>query len=215
MALAIGTKRIWNVWAPVYNKIWGFQRFSLTPTRKFVRKYLEQSGSHPKNILDIGCGIGELSHELSLQMPDARILGVDYSDGMIARAKKDYSGPNIEYLLGSLENIPATRKFDLIVSTHSFPYFPDKLKAARTMKDMLMPGGRIIIIQGNTNNLYDAAWLALVKLGVSKADFISVKKVRSTLQEAGFRIGTVRRVDTVFFIPSIYMVEGFKDDQAG
>jgi len=211
MALAIGTKRIWNVWAPFYNKIWGFQRFSLRPTRKFVHKYLEAAGCKPQQILDIGCGVGELSSELSRRWPGARILGVDYSDGMIARAKKDFSAPNIEYLLGSLEDIPADRKFDLIVSTHSFPYFPDKLQAARVMKNKLTPGGRLLIIQGNTNNLYDAAWLALVQLGVSKANFISVKKVRSILQEAGFRIGTVQRVDTAFFIPSIYMVEGFND----
>lgn len=211
MALAIGTKLIWNIWAPRYNKIWGFQRFSLTPTRKFVHKYLDESDCCPQNILDIGCGVGELSHELSQNWPNARILGVDYSDGMIARAKKDYSAPNIEYILGSLEDIPVDRKFDLIVSTHSFPYFPDKLKAARTMKKMLEPGGTIIIIQGNTNNLYDAAWLAMVKLGVSKADFFSVKKIKSILKEAGFRIGTVKRVDTAFFIPSIYMVEGVND----
>lgn len=208
MALAIGTKQIWNIWAPVYNKIWGFQRFSLTPTRNFVHKYLETIGYTPSNILDIGCGIGELSHEFAQRWPQARILGVDYSEGMISRARKDYAAPNIEYILGSLEDVPSERKFDLIVSTHSFPYFPDKLLAARTMRNMLLPGGRILVIQGNTNNLYDAAWLALVKLGVSKADFLSVKKVRTILQEAGFTIGTVRRVDTAFFIPSIYLVEG-------
>ena len=211
MALIFGSKKIWNVWAPVYNKIWGFQRFSLRPTRKFVFKYLEESGCKPKSILDIGCGIGELSFELSQHWPKTKILAVDYSDGMIARARKDYKAPNIVHLLGSLEDIPANKKFDLIVSTHSFPYFPDKLKAAKTMRNLLLPGGRLLIIQGNTNNFYDAAWLALVKLGVSKCDFISVEKVKSILQESGFTIGTVQRVDTAFFIPSIYMVVGYKD----
>lgn len=209
MALIIGTKRIWNVWAPVYNKIWGFQRFSLRPTRRFVHRFLDENGAHPKEILDIGCGVGELSSELAAQFPDARVFGVDYSDGMIARARKDFTAPNVEYLHGSLEDVPAGRSFDLIVSTHSFPYFPDKLKAARQMKSLLKPGGRLMIIQGNTNNLYDAAWLALVQLGVSKADFIAVKKVRAILEEAGFRIGLVQRVPTAFFIPSIYLVEGF------
>lgn len=210
MALIIGTKRIWNVWAPVYNKIWGFQRFSLRPTRRFVHRYLEQEDLHPKDILDIGCGIGELSLELSQRQPEARILAVDYSDGMIARAKKDYAAPNITHVLGSLEDVPADRRFDLIVSTHSFPYFPDKNKAARKMWDLLEPGGRLLVIQGNTNNRYDAAWLALVKLGVSRADFLPVREVKSILQGAGFVIRTVRRVDTAFFIPSIYLVEGIK-----
>ena len=211
MALALGTKRMWNVWAPVYDNIWGFQRFSLAPSRKCIHSHLAQSGCRPRDILDIGCGIGELSRELSRRWPDARILGVDYSDGMIARARADFAASNIEYLLGSLEDVPGNRKFDLIVSTHSFPYFPDKRQAAGVMKGLLVPGGRLLIIQGNTNNLYDAAWLALVKLGVSKAEFLSVAAVRSVLLEAGFRIGTIRRLQTVFFIPSIYMVEGFSD----
>jgi trans-aconitate methyltransferase len=208
--MAIASKRIWNVWAPIYNKIWGFQQFSLRPTRRFVHKYLQEIGLEPKSILDIGCGIGELSYELAQHYPVCKILAVDYSDGMIARAKKDYSALNIEYIHGSLEDIPAGRKFDLIVSTHSFPYFPYKLKAAQTMKCLLNQGGRILIIQGNTNNWYDAAWLALVKLGVSKADFLAVAKVESIIRDAGFRIGTVRRVETKYFIPSIYMVEGIK-----
>lgn len=211
MALAKGRTWIWNIWAPIYNKIWGFQHFSLRPTRRFVHNYLQEIRLEPGNILDIGCGIGELSNELAKHRPETRILGVDYSDGMIARAKKDYAAPNIEYIHGSLEDIPAGRKFDLIVSTHSFPYFPSKLKAAQLMKDLLNKGGRILIIQGNTNNRYDAAWLALVKLGVSKADFLAVSEVESVIREAGFRIGTVRRVDTLSFIPSIYMVEGIKD----
>ena len=211
MAMIIGSKQIWNVWAPFYNKVWGFQRFSLKPTRKFVHKYLATVNITPAKILDIGCGIGELSYELAKRYPNANILSVDYSDGMIARAKKDYSAPNIEYVLGSLEDIPSNRKFDLIVSTHSFPYFPNKLLAAKTMKEMLLPGGRIIIIQGNTNNLYDAVWLAFVKLGVSKGDFLSVKKVQIILQEAGFKIGLIKQVDTAFFIPSIYMVEGINE----
>jgi trans-aconitate methyltransferase len=211
MALIIGTKKIWNVWAPFYNKIWGFQQFSLRPTRSFVHKYMAEAGIQPTRILDIGCGVGELAQELALQWPEASVLGVDYSDGMIARAKKDFTAPNLAYIHGSLEDIPEGQQFDLIVSTHSFPYFPDKLKAAEMMRQLLVPGGRIFVIQGNTNNAYDAAWLALVKLGVSKADFLAVKSVRSILEEAGFRVGTVRRIDTASFIPSIYLVEGLME----
>ncbi len=76
------------------------------------------------------------------------------------------------------------------------------------MRQLLRPNGRLMIIQGNTNNWYDAIWLALIQLGLSKANFCSVKKVKDFLQTAGFQIGTVQRVKTAFFIPSIYLVEG-------
>ena len=208
MALAIGTKKIWDYWASKYDRIWGFQKYSLRPTRRFILRYIKNLKPQPNNILDIGCGVGELSLEISSQYPNSKIMAVDYSQGMISRAKADFSAPNITHLLGSLENIPPNTRFDLIVSTHSFPYFPDKLKAALQMKQLLTPGGRLLIIQGNKNNLYDYLWLALVQVGVSKADFLAVKKIKSILQNVGFTVESVIPVDRAFFIPSIYLVEG-------
>ena len=58
------------------------------------------------------------------------------------------------------------------------------------------------------NNLYDYLWLALVQVGVSKADFLAVKKIKSILQNVGFTVESVIPVDRAFFIPSIYLVEG-------
>ena len=212
MAVVIGTKKIWDFWAPKYDRIWGFQKYSLRPTRSFVIRYILNLPIKPKKILDIGCGVGELSSEIAKNFPDVEITGADYSFGMISRAKQDFNHPNIKYIHGSLEHVLATSdKFDLIISTHSFPYFPDKKKAANEMKQLLSIGGRLIIIQGNTNNLYDYIWLALVQLGVSKAQFLSVYKVRDILTNVGFAVNNIKPVERAFFIPSIYMVEGINN----
>jgi trans-aconitate methyltransferase len=202
-------RTIWDYWAPRYERLLA-QRFSLGPARTLIHQHLDTVAPHARRILDIGCGVGQLAHEMVTRRPEAQILAADTSLEMVARARTDYAAPNITHLQASLEGIPRSSGFDVIVSTHSFPYFPDKLGALRTMYGLLRPGGRVLIIQGNNNNIYDAVWLFFVRFTTTQARFCSVEKLRSWLDEAGFEVGVVCSVDKYFFIPSIYLVEGVK-----
>ncbi len=138
-------KSIWNYWAPRYERLWA-QHFSLGPARKLIVSHIQQEGFQPKKILDIGCGVGQLVHDLSLVFPNALITGADTSPGMIETARKDHSGSNIQYLNVPIEEIPDQEKFDVIVSTHALPYFPNKPRALSTMHQLINPGGRVLII---------------------------------------------------------------------
>lgn len=209
MAISIGKKEIWNFWAPRYEKLWS-QYFALGPSRMLIHEHLAELSLRPRHILDIGCGVGQLAFELAARWPEAEIVAADYARGMIERARRDYSAPNIQHIHGSLEDIPRERPFDLIVSTNAFPYFPDKAAAARQLWELLTPQGRVLIVQANNNNFYDALWLIFVKLTVSKSEFLSVKRLQEVLGTAGFSTGTVRRIRTAFFIPSVHLVEGIK-----
>jgi trans-aconitate methyltransferase len=209
MALIIGTKKIWDFWAPRYENLWA-QRYSLGPGRKAIHRHIKEKGLNPVRILDIGCGVGQLAFELAQDWPMATVIAADYSAGMMQRARDSYQVHNISFIEGSLWETPASPPYDLIVSTHSFPYFPDKLLAAQKMYELLSPGGRLLIVQGNTNNFYDWLWMRFVKLTVSESEFLSVSSIRNILSRAGFTLGEVRSADTAWFIPSIYLVEGIK-----
>ena len=202
-------RTIWDFWATRYERLLA-QRFSLGPARTLIHQHLDTIAPHARRILDIGCGVGQLAFELATKRPDAQIVAADTSLEMITRARADYAAPNITHMQAHLEDIQQNNGFDVIVSTHSFPYFPDKPKSLRTMYGLLRPEGRALIIQGNNNNTYDAIWLFFVKFTTTKAQFCSVEKLRSWLNEAGFEVGAVRSVDKCFFIPSIYLVEGIK-----
>ena len=41
-----------------------------------------------ESILDLGCGDGSLTKELSELVPNGRVIGIDFSTGMIETAKK-------------------------------------------------------------------------------------------------------------------------------
>jgi len=202
--------KIWNFYADRYERLW-VQRFVLKPSRRLILKTMMELPSSRK-ILDVGCGIGELCHSMSRQDPLAEIIGIDPSVKMIKRATEKFSGKNISYICGHPDSLPEDQKFDLIVSTNAFPYMMDKTKALAGMKMLLKPNGRVLLLFANRNNLYDAFWLMLVKLTTSSAEYPSVSSLHNLLKESGFEVGKTEPIESLFFIPSVFMVEAFLQD---
>lgn len=75
-----------------------------------------------KNILDLGCGTGDISLRLIRRFPDFQIVGVDGSNAMLHWAKEAYKnqarkGENIRWVEGYLPDVKLDGPpFDLIVS---------------------------------------------------------------------------------------------------
>ncbi len=205
-------KKIWDFWAPRYDRLLT-QRFVMIPTNETVCAHLKEKAPPPESILDIGCGTGQLALHLAALFPGAEITGADYCRKMIEMAEQKNHFPRLTFIHGSLEQLPPGKRYDVIVSTHSFPYFADKAKTAGTFFRLLKPGGRVIIVQGNNNNAYDALWLFFVHLTVSRGKFLSVGKVNELLLQAGFSPGRVRRIKPTFWMPSVYMVEGLRNQE--
>lgn len=82
---------------------------------------------NPKSILEIGCGIGEMSWKMSLFWPNAHVLGWDISTKSVDIAKKLFRNSNLEYIYtDKIENlIPLNgRKYDLIVLVDVYEHIP-------------------------------------------------------------------------------------------
>ncbi len=101
------------------------------------------------NVLEIGCGTGEFSIELSKYCKE--VLALDISQGMLefAREKAKTRGrDNIEFInAGFLTFDPAGRKFDSVVTQLVLHHLPDfwKLIALRNVNSMLKPGGKFYL----------------------------------------------------------------------
>jgi 2-polyprenyl-3-methyl-5-hydroxy-6-metoxy-1,4-benzoquinol methylase len=197
---------IWNFYASCYDKLWA-QKFVLTPSRNLILKTIAELPP-PENILDVGCGIGQLCHSMSQHYPTAKIIGIDPSVKMIDRAKECFSGENIHYDCIETESLSTDLQFDLIVSTNAFPYIRDKKMFLDKIKLHLKPNGRLLLLFANNNNLYDALWLMFVKLTTSKANYLSVSSTQQLLNESGFVTGRIQRIESSSFLPSVFMVEG-------
>ena len=201
--------KIWDFWASRYQGLWA-QHFALKPARNMVIAHISESAPEALRILDVGCGVGQLAIELATKMPSSSITAVDSSKGMIDAARMQNSHSNVSYLHSNIEDMPKDQPFDVIVMTHSFPYFPDKLSALCLMHDMLKPGGRLIMVQATMENAYDMLWLVFVRFTVSSAQYLSTSRLSSMIGKSGFLIGRVQPMKRDILIPSIYMIEGLR-----
>ena len=103
----------------------------------------------PPKILDLCCGIGRISSELS--RIGFSVTGVDITESFLKTAKEDaqYEKLNIEYILADARDFIRPDFFDTIVNLYiSFGYFSDQkddLKVLRNVYQSLKKGGSFII----------------------------------------------------------------------
>jgi SAM-dependent methyltransferase len=108
-------------------------------------------------ILEIGCGMGELAHELAL-LTGARITGVDLSPGFIEHAIATYRHPRLNFIVTDLsQSNPASEReqYDFIVGNgilhHLYHHLDNFLPV---LARWLIPSGRVIFWEPNLWNPY-------------------------------------------------------------
>lgn len=90
----------------------------------FVGNYLTKI--NPGHILDIGCGIGWSSFEMSQKFPGCQVLGVDLSDNLISVAEKIFSASNLKFSSRDLteEFELSGNAYDVVVMIDVFEHIP-------------------------------------------------------------------------------------------
>jgi len=95
--------------------------------------------------LEIGCGVGHLARRLADKFD--RVVAIDFSEGMIAEAKRRGSErAQIEYACADMfEWLPRFRdRYDCIVTVGTLHHV-DLTSALREMKRALKPGGTLLV----------------------------------------------------------------------
>jgi len=98
-------------------------------------------------VLDIGCGWGGIAIALAARVaPAGRVLGVDVSELMLARARQlAPPGLPIEFVLGDATVYPfVPGKADLLVSRFGVMFFADPARSFANMRKALRPGARVV-----------------------------------------------------------------------
>ncbi|MEM7705304.1 MAG: methyltransferase domain-containing protein [Pseudomonadota bacterium] len=106
-------------------------------------------------VLDVGCGTGVLTRELTQHVGDTGSLtGFDLSESMLSVARERC--PGATFLQGNVVELPfEDQRFDIVVSSFMLMFVPDPKKALSEMRRVLKPGGRLVasVWQGLQDNI--------------------------------------------------------------
>jgi SAM-dependent methyltransferase len=97
----------------------------------------------PHDILDVGCGTGEISSRLAALFPKARVTGVDLIEPHLELARTRYAsvGDRLRFQPADAFELPfADRSFDLVVCRHMLQAVPHAERVIAEMVRVARPG---------------------------------------------------------------------------
>ena len=122
-------------------------------------------------VLDIGCGTGLTTREAARAAAPGRVVGVDVSEGMLARARQLTAAErldNIRYELGDAQVHrfdPA--RFDVAISRFGTMFFSDPAAAFANLAAALRPGARLVLLVWRRYE--DNAWMQAIDAALGDA----------------------------------------------
>lgn len=173
-------------------------------TEYFARKrvqWLAQCLAHmdarPNTVMDFGCGIGSTASLLLETLRCESVRGVDASAEMIARAKRQRSGPQIQYSV--TQEFTPNGDIECVYCNGVFHHIPVEERQAtlHLVHAALRPGGLFALWENNP-------WNPGTRYVMTRCEFdqdaITIRpgSARRMLRQAGFE---VLRTDFLFFVP--------------
>lgn len=98
--------------------------------------------------MDVACGTGELERLLTEQHPQQYITGIDVSSKMLSVAQeKCVALPNVSFHQTLASSLPGKDgQFEVVICANAFHYFDQPVEVLVEMKRLLIPNGRVIIL---------------------------------------------------------------------
>ncbi len=168
-------------------------------------------------LLDVGCGTGEVIEAIGGQF--ARVLGIDPDPGMLAQVSGRVQQPGFEHVkLRSMkaEDISSLGETYRMVTFGASFHWTHRISAARSVKEMLDPGGVIVLLGSNSPWTGQEKWQEIA-LGQLKSYLGEQRRAggghfeesslrhQEILEQAGY--SDVRTVD--FDVPHTWTLENF------
>ncbi|MEI6532380.1 MAG: methyltransferase domain-containing protein [Candidatus Roizmanbacteria bacterium] len=145
-------QKSFDLWAKNYDQ--GLTNLFFDFNNKIIINSIPQSNKCI-NILDIGCGTGNLLINLYKQNQNINLFGIDISEKMVQIAKlKTKNINNIHIKNGAAEDLPFEKEyFDCVVCSNSLHHHPNIQKSLIEMTRVLKKQGKLIIVDGYTNGI--------------------------------------------------------------
>ena len=185
-------KRTWDLYAPIYKqamkadqKIYDFM-YGRIPA--VIRD---------KEVLELATGPGLLAKHVA---PAAkRMIATDYSDGMIAEAKKGDCPENLTFEKADAMQLPyRDDSFDVVLIANALHIVPDPEKVLSEIDRVLRPGGLLIApnFVEHKGTLGSRIWSGILRLaGVKFEHQWSAEEYVRFLEANGWRVTFSRKME--------------------
>jgi SAM-dependent methyltransferase len=114
-----------------------------------------------ERVLDVACGTGVVTREAARRVGAAgRCVGIDLNRGMIAVAQSIAASGDgrIEWVEGNALDLPFPRMtFEVVLCQQGLQFFPDRVKALREMRRVLVTRGRAALSVWRSAGPYNGA----------------------------------------------------------
>jgi ubiquinone/menaquinone biosynthesis C-methylase UbiE len=163
------------------------------------------------NVLDVGCGAGWLERLLSERVPEGRTVGIDISDDMVRRARRNYVDlENTMFVVGGVDEIPWDANFfTRAISVESAYYWPDPGRGLREIFRVLQESGSAwILINYYRDNPHCHQWAGQFK---TLTHLLSAEEWSALFIDAGFSGVAHRQIPDPTPTPELYKGRWFRD----
>jgi ubiquinone/menaquinone biosynthesis C-methylase UbiE len=165
-----------------------------------------------ERVLDVGCGCASTSLALANAVGSTgRVAGIDISAPMLAVARaRAKANANVGFLEADASVHVFEPEFDLVFSRFGVMFFSEPAAAFSNIRKALAPDGRLVFVcwRSMAANVWAFAPLAAARDLLPPQEpmdpnapgpfaFADDARVRSVLEQAGFRDARVERLDTV------------------
>ena len=161
----------------------------------FIDKWLQtiQKG----NILDVGCGGGNNCQYIN-EKEGFQAYGIDFSDGMIAEARKRY--PNVKIKKMDMTNITfPDQTFDGILSNCSLIHIPTELlsQTLQGFKRILKPNGKLllIVLDGKGEEMVEEPYREGQDV-YAYTKYFTTEEISKLLNDNGFKVDGIEKRKT-------------------
>lgn len=150
-----------------------------------------------QSILDLGCGTGTLTAQLSRLGKIA--VGVDSSQSMISKAKEQFA--DITFMVCDALSLPFYQEFDVVFSNAVFHWISDHNALLNSVYKALKPSGLLICefgAAGNISSIENTFAKACRRLGYeyeTKFNFPTCEDFGKSLKNCGFIIDKIYDYD--------------------
>jgi SAM-dependent methyltransferase len=142
--------------------------------------------NYNSRILDVGCGTGNLLYSLS-KMGFKNLEGVDpYID-------EDIMYGNIKIFRRSIHDLPNNKKFDLIISNHSFEHILDQLETLGKISKIMSENGACLLrMPTKTEYIWNKYGINWVQIDAPRHFYLhSIKSFRLLVKNSGLKLNNI------------------------